>query len=62
MLTVLTSLACYPGAPLTAANYRWLGQGQVGTVVPVPRGGHLPFLGSWALPPSRLTGSVCHAD
>ena len=26
------------------------------TVVPVPRGGHLPFLGSPALPPLRLTG------
>ena len=28
------------------------------TVVPVPRGGHLPFLGSPALPPLRLTGGI----
>ena len=29
---------------------------------PVPRGGHLPFAGSPALPPLRLTGGFCHAD
>ena len=29
---------------------------------PVPRGSHLPFLGSPTLPPSRLTGGLCHAD
>ena len=32
------------------------------TVVPVPRGGHLPFVGSPALPPLRLTGGFRHAD
>ena len=32
------------------------------TVVPVPRGGHLPLPGSPALPPLRLTGGFCHAD
>ena len=31
-------------------------------MVPVPRGGHLPFLGSLGLPPLRLTGGFCHAD
>ena len=39
MLTVFTSLACYPGALLT-----WRP--------------NLPFLGSPALPPSRLTGGI----
>ena len=47
-LTVFTSLACYLGAL----------PGLVRTVVPVPRGDHLPFLGSPVLPPSRLTGGI----
>ena len=46
MLTVFTGQSFYLGAL----------PGQERTVVPVPRGGHLPFLGSPALPPLRLTG------
>ena len=55
---------CSPALPVTLARpllppkHNWLGQGQVRTVVPVPRGGHWPFLGSPALPPSRLTGGI----
>ena len=48
---------------LTATETRLaVGQGQVRTVVPVPRGGDLPFLGSPVLPPVRLTGGFCRAD
>ena len=43
VLTVFTSLACYPGAPLLPPKQGWLGQGQVRTVVPAPRGDHLPL-------------------
>ena len=62
MLTVFTSLASSPGALLTATDHGWLRQGYVKTVLPVPRGDHLPFLGSPVLPPLRLTGGFCHAD
>ena len=44
--------------PLLPPKHGWLGQGQVRTVVPVPRDDHLPFLGSPVLPPSRLTGGI----
>ena len=48
MLTVFTSLACYLGAL----------PGQVRTVVPVPRGDHLPLRARPVLPPLQLTGST----
>ena len=75
--TVLSRVTCRPtpefwpfspALPVTLAHpslppkHGWLGQGWVRTVVPVPRGGHLPFLGSPALPPLRLTGRFCHTD
>ena len=45
--------------PLLPPKHRWLsGRDKVRTVVPVPRGDHLPFLGSPALTPSRLTGDI----
>ena len=45
--------------PLTATETRlaWAGIGGACRFT-VPRGGHLPFLGSPALPPSRLTGGI----
>ena len=72
--TVLSRLSCRPPhlnvdrfhqpcllpwrVPLLPPIHGWLGQGQVRTVVPVPRSDHSPFLGSPVLPPSRLTGSI----
>ena len=68
--TVLSKVSCRPFhlnvdrfhqpclLPVLPPKHGWLGQGQVRTVVPVPRGGHLPFLGNQALPPLRLTGGI----
>ena len=60
MLTVFTSLACYPGASPYCHRYTagcWAGIGGA-CRFSVPRGDHLPFLGSPVLPPSRLTGGI----
>ena len=52
ILTVFTGLACYLGAL----------PGLVRTVIPVPRGDHLPSWGSPVFLPLRLTEGTYHAD
>ena len=48
--------------PLLPPKHGWLGQGQVRTVVPVPRGGHLPFFGQPGSPSFATHWRYCHAD
>ena len=45
--------------PLLPPKHGWLlGRGRWPVGFPVPRGDHLPFLGSPVLPPLRLTGGI----
>ena len=58
VLTVFTSLACYPGAPQTATETRlaWAGIGE--DCRPRTTWRPLTLAGSTVLPPLRLTGGI----
>ena len=62
MLTVFTSLACYPGAPLTATETRlaWAGIGE--DCRPRTTWRPLTLAGSPVLPPCTTHWRYCHAD